>query len=88
MGGAVDAPPDELLVWPEHADAWDIWLCLQNAWSAVAGMAGIAWLGFDRTQAESIMRMRGIKRRHRGRVLERLLVMEAAALPIMNAKRA
>lgn len=81
-------PADGLVVWPEHADAWDVWLCLQNAWSAVAGMAGVAWLGLDRAQIESVMRLRGIKRRRRGAVLDQLLVMEAAALPIMNAKRA
>lgn len=35
------------------------------------------------TQAESIMRVRGIKRKERERILDGLLVMEAAALLAM-----
>lgn len=42
------------------------------------------YLGFDRGQAESVMRMMGVKRKRQPEVLEALLTMEFEALPILN----
>jgi hypothetical protein len=58
---------------------------MQNRWRIIAGLNGERWQGLDMTQAESIMRTRGIKRKERSRILDGLMVMEAAALGVMNA---
>ncbi len=65
---------------------FDVWVALQNAWQIVAGMNGIAYIGFDRPAAESVMRMSGVKKRDRGKLLEDLSTVESAALPILNSK--
>lgn len=83
MGVACE--PKTLDLWPEHWALWEVWLALQNAWNVVAGMSGLAYLGFDRSQAESVMRLAGVRKRDRGQMLRDLLTMEAAALPILNA---
>lgn len=82
----VASAPETIDLWPEHAQVWDIWLALQNAWNLVAGMAGVIYLGFDRSQAESVMRLAGVKKRHRLQMLSDLLTLEAAALPILNQR--
>lgn len=46
----------------------------------VSGMNGTHRQGLDMTQAESVMRLMGIKRKQRGRVFDGLRVMESAAL--------
>lgn len=53
---------------------------LENRWLMVSGLNGTRRQGLDMTQAESIMRLRRIKRKERTRILEGLLVMEPAAL--------
>lgn len=78
--------PATLDIWPEHHQAWDVWMAITNAWNVVSGMAGDRFLGFDRAAAESVMRMFGIAKRARRLLLEQLLAMEAAALPALNAK--
>lgn len=84
MGVAPEAKTLDL--WPEHWALWDVWLALQNAWNVVAGMSGQSYLGFDRSQAESVMRLNGVKKRDRRQMLRDLLTMEAAALPILNSR--
>lgn len=78
--------PSHIDIWPEHHETWRVWSAVGNAWSVVAGMGGMAYLGFDRAQAESVMRTMGVKKSKRRRLLDDLLVMESAALPILNAK--
>lgn len=82
----VASAPDCIDLWPEHLEVWSVWQALDNAWNVVSGMNGMAYLGFDRSQAESIMRIAGIKKRDRLAMLSDLLTLEAAALPILNAR--
>lgn len=82
----VASAPDTIDLWPEHEQVWAIWLALENAWNIISGMAGMAYLGLDRSQAESVMRMAGIKKRDRLAMLSDLLTLEAAALPILNSR--
>lgn len=82
----IQAEEKTLDLWPEHYVLWEVWKALQNAWNVVAGMAGERYLGFDRSQAESVMRLAGVKKRDRRQMLSDLLTMEAAALPILNSR--
>lgn len=84
MGIARD--PASLDVWPEHHLTWDVWMAITNAWNVVSGMAGDRFMGFDRSAAESVMRMFGVRKRDRRQTLDELLALEAAALPVLNAK--
>lgn len=82
----IEHQPSGVDLWPEHVAVWNVWLALQNAWNLAVGMGGSAYLGFDRSQAESVMRMSGVKKGDRRQMLSDLLTMEAAALPILNAR--
>lgn len=84
MGVAREAKTLDL--WPEHWALWEVWMALQNAWNIVAGISGQFYLGFDRSQAESVMRLNGVKKSDRRQMLRDLLTLEAAALPILNSR--
>lgn len=84
MGAASEPPTIEL--WPEHHQVWLVWGALENAWNIVSGVSGMAYIGFDRAQAESVMRLAGVKKRERWQLLRDLLTLEAAALPVLNAR--
>lgn len=73
-------------VWPEHHAAWDVWIAIQNAWSVVVGLGGAGYLGFDRSAAASVMGMHCIPATDQRKVLDQLVAMEDAALPILNSK--
>lgn len=71
-------------MWPEHWDVWELWQALKNDWRLIVGLGGAAYAGLDKPTAESVMRMWGIKKRRRRGMLEALLIMEEAALPVLN----
>lgn len=60
-----------------------MWLDMENRWRVVSGLENVRLQGLDVTQAESIMSIRGVKRKERKRILDGLLTMEAAAIAAM-----
>jgi hypothetical protein len=53
---------------------------LENRWRVIAGMNGERLQGLDMAQAESVLRLMGMRRKERQRVFKGLRIMEAAAL--------
>lgn len=64
---------------------WQVWRALENRWLMAGGLSGERRQGLDMTQAESVMRLMGMRRRERERVFVGLCVMEDAALETINA---
>lgn len=78
---------DEVVVWPEHWQVWDVWLGLENRWQILTGTSGYAYMGLDVPAVESTLNLLGVrKRRRRREIFASLRVMEEAALPILNKR--
>ncbi|SFJ00272.1 DUF1799 domain-containing protein [Nitrosomonas sp. Nm34] len=71
-------------VWPENKQAVHIFIALRRCWR-VDGMTG-HYFGIDRPSIESTLNMMRIKRKKQQVILESLMIMEDAALPILNRK--
>jgi hypothetical protein len=69
-------------VWSSNWESLLTFLACATQWRAVAGIGGIFWLGLDYTAADVVVSRRGVA----GTVWNDLMVMEAAALPILNAR--
>lgn len=72
----------EVLVWPENWPALILFLKLETQWIWNMG----ACIGLDYLRVESVMRMRRIPRSQQEALLDDLMVMERAALPLINTK--
>ena len=86
-----DIEPDEaededeaFEVWPENWETVQVFVALGTCWR-VDGFNG-RWLGLDRTQIDSTLRLMRVPIARRREVFEDLLVMEAAALPVINRR--
>lgn len=75
---------DCFLVWPENAKTVRVFEALRRCWR-VDSMAG-QYLGLDRTQIESTLRLMRIHHRKHLLILGELEIMEDAALEVMNRK--
>jgi hypothetical protein len=69
-------------IWPENAEAFDLFVSLETQWRLLAGFGAVGYIGLDYAAVRGELRARGIK--DRARVFEDLRVMERAALPILN----
>lgn len=81
----VQAEPEELElfgVMRENAEACEWFMKLQRRW-VIAEMSG-RHVRFDDQAIESQMKLRGVKKKHRAQLLDQLMVMESAALEVLN----
>lgn len=69
-------------IYPENADACEWFLRMERRW-VIAEMSG-RHVRFDDHALESQMKLRGIKKKHRAELLDQLMVMESAALEVLN----
>ncbi|MDR2451000.1 MAG: DUF1799 domain-containing protein [Candidatus Accumulibacter sp.] len=79
-------PPTEVYAhnWP----AFEVWSAVWRQWKWLGGgFAAPVRIGLDWTQVEAVMRMKGMRKRTRARVMNALGVMEDAALEVI-ARRA
>lgn len=72
-------------VWAENETVFRVFLALRRSWQ-IDGMSGRCY-GLDRPAIESTLNMMGIKRKHQPEMLALLMIMEDAALPILNKKK-
>lgn len=100
-GGRADDPPewqavieaheesngaeiDVFAVWPENWPTVSVFIKLRNCWR-IDGFTGHCF-GLDRPSIESTIKMMRIKKGKRPEILEKLIIMENEALPILNRK--
>lgn len=76
---------DDFEVYEENWDAFQFFLYVTGQWNAVAGgLGGIYYMGLSRVNIEAEMNMRGIKPADRVELLNKLNVMEHAAMSELN----
>lgn len=72
--------PEHFGVRPDNQEAIGWFLLMQRRWQTSDGH----YIRFDDQAIEAQMRMRGVKKEHRARLLDELMVMESAALEVLN----
>lgn len=77
---------DDFEVWEENWDSLLFFLNVSTQWNVVAGMGGLFYIGLNHTAIESEMNMRGIRKQRRAQLCDDLLMMERAALPLLNKR--
>lgn len=75
---------DCFIVWPENERALQVFLSLRRCWR-VEPMSGQC-LGIERPAIESTLRLMGVKHKHRREIFEQIMIMEDAALSVLNRK--
>jgi hypothetical protein len=77
---------DDFEMWPEHWDAWQVFLSCATQWRILVGLGGMRYQGLDYIGVESVMRFKGIKDEDREEVFAHLQVLEEEALKVINGK--
>lgn len=79
-----DDNDDDFAVWPENWQTVRIFLSLSRCWrhDSTSGQ----YLCIPRSDIESTLNMWNLRRIHKRVVLENLLMMESAALEVLNRK--
>ena len=73
---------DVCFIWPENRQTWNVFCALSHCWR-IDGWTG-QYLGLERPAIESTLRLMQIHRRRHREMLQDLLAMEEAALPVLN----
>ncbi|WP_375058419.1 DUF1799 domain-containing protein [Zobellella sp. DQSA1] len=76
------AEPESIGIWPEHIEAWEVFLASSGQWRIVAGMAGMFYQGLDAAALAATMAMLGVEDRRR--CLQQVRQIESGALEILN----
>ncbi|KQV78471.1 hypothetical protein ASD15_21910 [Massilia sp. Root351] len=75
-------------VWEENWATVLLFLDVSTQWNVSAGMEGRIYWGLDYQKVESTMRMLGIAQELQPDLFRGLRVMEQAALPLLNERKA
>ncbi|MDZ7862678.1 DUF1799 domain-containing protein [Acidovorax sp.] len=73
-------------LWPEHQQAWEVFLDCGRQWRVIAGMGGVYFQGLEATAVESSFRIQGVPRKDWKRVRSQLMVLEDEAAEILNER--
>lgn len=76
--------PEDFELWPDHWDAWMVFLRVQSQWKLVVGMGGALWTGLDYQGVDMVLRKVVRDEDRHLVVLDQLQVMEQEALKIRN----
>lgn len=79
-----ETPDNDVGVWPENWQAFEVFCAMGSQWRVSAGMAGMVWRGLDYTALPIVEPRMGVKRSERGDLFQRLRIMEAAARTELN----
>lgn len=71
-------------VWPDNAAIFELWSALDTRWELQIGLTKTRWASPSHADAESAMRLLGVKKRDRRRLFNELCQMEIAALNVLN----
>lgn len=83
---APDEEPEFIEVWEENIPAVSLFFELDTAWKILVGFSAARYVGFDWPAVESVMRLKGIRRKKRAVLFSELKVMERAAKEVLNAE--
>jgi Phage related hypothetical protein (DUF1799) len=77
----------QFAVYPCNLDALRVFITMNTQWRVCAGMAGLYYIGLDYNVLPEVWKRTGIAQRDRDDVFEKLRIMEAAALTVLNASK-
>lgn len=76
---------DTYELWPEFADAWDVFqACGNTQWRVLVGMGFAQFQGLDYGSVESVVNMHGIPRKKQRQLLAYVRTLEDEALKHLN----
>ncbi len=75
---------DRFPVWPENEEIVAVFIALRRCWR-FDGMVG-QYIGLHRPSIESTLRLMNIEQAKHRLIFEGLMIMEDAALPVLNRK--
>lgn len=67
-------------MWPDNWQALDVFVAMQTQWR----FSAIGPTGLDYSALDSVMRLRGVRKRDRADAFEAIRIMEGAALDVMR----
>lgn len=73
-------------VHPDNAQIVAAFLTLQTQWRVIGGGMGFVYQGIDYTAVPAVLALLDVPRRERAEVFIGLRVMEASAIPFLNAR--
>lgn len=76
--------PQDYELWPDHWEAWLVFLRVQTQWQLVVGMGGAMWTGLNYQGVDMVLRKVVTDETRHLVVLDQLQVMEQEALKIRN----
>ncbi|CAN7438194.1 DUF1799 domain-containing protein [Acidovorax sp. LjRoot118] len=71
-------------LWPEHQQAWEVFLDCGRQWRVIAGQGGVYFQGLEATAVESSFRIQGVPRKDWRTVRSQVQVLEDEAAEILN----
>lgn len=76
--------PETIGIWPEHVEAWELFLACARQWRIVAGMAGAFYQGLDAAALAATMEMMGVADKRTR--LRQVGQIESGALEVLNQR--
>lgn len=73
-------------LWPEHQDAWEVFLDCEGQWRVVAGLGGVWFQALEAASVESSLAMLGVARKRWREVREQVRELEGVALAHLNRR--
>lgn len=71
-------------LWPEHLDAWNVYLGSTSQWQIAAGFGGAYWLGLNYAGVEIVMRRYGVPLEQQDEVFCQVQILEDEEKLIRN----
>lgn len=74
--------PDEVEIWPEHLEAWEVFGTCDNQWRVITGMGGIHHQGLDLGSVKAAMELCEVKDQRT--CIAQVRAIESGARQVLN----
>ena len=78
--------PQDFELWPEHQEAWGVYLGCATQWRLSVGVGGLYWQGLDYQGVDVVMRRYRVPRKRQDAVFAELQVLEDEEKAIRNRR--
>jgi len=79
--------PEDFELWPEHAEAWGVYLGCGTQWVKSVGLWGVVWEGLNYPGVEVVMRRYGVPPERESEVFAQLQVLEEETVKLRNERK-
>lgn len=81
-----DDEPEAHELWPEHWDAWQVFMGVGSQWRLQIGMGAALWQAPSYVEVERVMERYRVPAADQDETFRRYQVLESEALKVMNEK--